>query len=276
MKLAVTSGTFTGNWNPASPPATITATAISAVNQGTSQTVNVSGATFTNNNVGVDVSSDPINTVLTFNISNNTITGSRAVAINSFHNANPPFARTVNGRIQNNVIGTQGVAGSGARLGNGISIQNEGAVPVTILISGNTIQEVMSFPAISSNIGLSGIATGGGLESLTITNNTIRNIGSRGIVVQDNQNAPNTPAPTVCVDMSGNSFANIAGQAGDGSFVRLRELHGVFNVRQLAPTTAINAAELDDANSGNDPTGTKYAISGTPQFNAGACTQPTN
>jgi hypothetical protein len=125
MKLTVTSGTFTGNWNPSSPPATITATAISAVNQGTSHTVNVSGATFTNNNVGVDVSSDPVNNlILTFDIHDNTITGSRAVGINSFQNGNPPFDRNVNGKVQNNTIGTLGVAGSGSLLGNGISIQN--------------------------------------------------------------------------------------------------------------------------------------------------------
>jgi hypothetical protein len=233
----------------------------------------VSGATFTNNNVGVDVSSDPINTALTFDIHDNVITGSRAVAINSFHNANPPFNRSVNGKIQNNTIGTPGVAGSGSLLGNGISIQNEGTVPVTILISGNTVQEVSSFPAISSNVGLSGIATGGGLESLTITNNIIRNVGSRGIVVQENQ-VGGTSFPTICANISGNSFSGIAGQAGNGEFMRVRQLNGTVNVTQAAPTAAANAAELDDANGFNDPT--KINVSGTVNFNAGACALPTN
>ena len=38
--------------------------------------------------------------------------------------------------------------------------------------------------------------------------------------------------PTVCVDMSGNSFSGVAGQAGNGEEVRLRRLNGVMNVRQ--------------------------------------------
>jgi VCBS repeat-containing protein len=273
MKLTVTSGTFTGNWNPSSPPATITATAISAVNQGTSHTVNVSGATFTNNNVGVDVSSDPVNNlILTFDIHDNTITGSRAVGINSFQNGNPPYNRNVNGKIQNNTIGTLGVAGSGSLLGNGISIQNEGAVPVNVLISGNTIQEVQSFPGISSNVGLGGLATGGLATNLTITNNTIRNIGSRGITVQDNQTL--SPFPTVCANISGNSFSNIAGQAGNGEYMRVRRLNGTVKVTQATPTSAANAAELDDANGFNDPT--KINVTGTVNFNAGACTLPNN
>jgi hypothetical protein len=273
MTLTVTSGTFTGNWNPASPPATITATAIGAVNQGTAHTVNVSGATFTNNNVGVDVSSDPINTTLTFNIHDNTFVGSRAVAINSFQNGNPPFARTVNGRIENNTIGTLGVAGSGSNLGNGISIQNEGAVPVNVLISGNTIQEVAQFPGISSNVGLSGIATGAQTTNLTITNNIIRNIGSRGIALQENQSNPaQTPGPFLCANVSGNTFSGIAGQAGNGEFMRFRELNGTVTVTQATPTAAATPGEVDDANGFNDPT--KINISGGVAFSQPACPTP--
>ena len=275
MTLTVTSGTFTGNWNFDNQPATITATAIGAVNQGTSHTVNVSGATFTNNNVGVDVSSDPINTTLTFNIQNNTFVGSRAVAINSFQNGNPPFDRTVNGRIQNNTIGTLGVAASGSRLGNGISIQNEGAAPVTMLISGNTIQEVASFPGISSNIGLGGAVTGGKTTNLTITNNVIRNIGSRGIALQENQvNPPQTPGPfpVLCANVSGNTFSNIAGQAGNGEYMRFRELSGDVRVVQATPTTSAINTEIDDANGFNDPT--KINISGGVSFSQAACPTP--
>ena len=227
--------------------------------------------TFSNNNVGVDVSSDPIATSLRFNISGNTFTKSRAVAINSFQNANPPFNRNVNGTIQNNTIGTLGTASSGSHLGNGISIQNEGAITVNILITGNTVQEVASFAGISSNVGLSGIATGGGTTNLTITNNLVRNIGSRAIVVQDNQvTAP--LFPTVCVDISGNSFSGIAGQAGNGEFMRVRQLNGTFKVRQTTPTAVAVATQLDDANGFNDPT--KINVSGTVTFNAGPCTQP--
>jgi hypothetical protein len=271
MTLTVTSGTFTGNWNPASPPATITATAIFANSGGSSMTVNVSGATFTTNNAGVDFSTDPVATTLTANISGNTFTGTRSTAINHFDNGNSPFNRTVNATIQNNIIGTLGTAGSGSSVGNGISIQNEGAVTTTVLISGNTIQEVATAPAISSNVGLGGQATGGLATNLTITGNTITNIGSRGITVQDNQD-PTGPFPTVCADIAGNAFSGIAGQAGNGQYMRVRQLHGTFDVKQKAPTAAADSLELDDANGFNDPT--KINVTGTITFNAGGCTQP--
>jgi hypothetical protein len=94
-------------------------------------------------------------------------------------------------------------------------------------------------------------------------------------VVQDND-ASTGAKPTVCVSMTSNFFgAGISGLVGDGSWVRLRELSGTFNVTQASPTTAANAAELDDQqDNGNDATGTKYSISGTPQFSQAACPQP--
>jgi mucin-19 len=54
----------------------------------------------------------------------------------------------------------------------------------------------------------------------------------------------------------------------------VRRLNGTVNVTQSAPTAAVIAAELDDANGFNDPT--KINVSGTVNFNAGSCTQPTN
>ncbi|WP_164107943.1 hypothetical protein, partial [Serratia marcescens] len=68
-------------------------------------TVNVSNATFINNNAGIDVSTDPVATSLTFDIENNTFIGQRSTAINHFDNGNAPFNRTVNGTIQGNIIG---------------------------------------------------------------------------------------------------------------------------------------------------------------------------
>ena len=269
MALNLTSGSFTG-----AAPATATAIQCDHSGNGGTMTCNVSNATFTNNNVGPQGSVAGNGTLLV-NFTGNTITGNRAIGINFFADANSPFTKSISGTVRNNVIGTLGVTNSGSEVGSGIRIQNEGAAPITLLIAGNTIQEVASFPGISVNVGLSGIATGGLATNLTITNNIIREMdGSRAITIQDNQNAPNAPAPTICVDMSGNSFSNIVGQAGDGSFVRIRELNGIVNVRQSTPTTSAIAGELDDANSGNDVTGTKYAISGSVQFNTGVCTQP--
>jgi Bacterial Ig-like domain/Cadherin-like domain/Bacterial Ig domain len=265
MTLTVTGSAFTGN-------APNTGTAIFANSGGTSMNVTVSSSTFTNNNAGVDCSSDPVNTNLHFNVSNNTFIGGRAQPINDFQNGNPPFARTVNGTVQGNTIGTLGVAGSGSSVGTGIDLGNEGAVPVNLLInSSNVIQELASFPAIVANVGLAGLATGGQTTNVTASGNTIRNIGSRGITIQDNQST--APLfPTVCANISANAFSGIAGQAGNGQFMRVRRLNGTYNVTQAVPTAAANAAELDDANGFNDPT--KINVSGTITFSAPPCTLP--
>ena len=229
MGMTVTGGSFTGDWNPTTPPATITGTGIFANAGGTSMTVNVSGATFTNNNAGIDVSTDPVSTTLTFDLNNNTITGTRSTAINHFNNGNAPFTRTINGTIRNNVIGTSGVANSGSSVGVGIALQNEAAAAETIRIDNNIIQQIQQAPGINVNVGLGGQATGGGESDLAITNNTISNIGSRGIVIQDNQvtdiaSPPGAgPFPTVWVTVSGNAFSTIAGQAGNGQYMRLKK-----------------------------------------------------
>ena len=145
MTLTVTSGTFTGN-------APSTATAISAVNQGTSHTVNVSGATFTNNNAGIDCSTDAISTTFTCNVSNNNFQGNREVAINSFHNGNAPLTRTFSGTFTNNIIGSDAVVASGSSTGNGISVSNEGAISsASYLISGNQIHQTQS-AALAVNV----------------------------------------------------------------------------------------------------------------------------
>ncbi|CDX25320.1 conserved exported hypothetical protein [Mesorhizobium plurifarium] len=283
MGITVTGGSFTGDWNPASPPATITGTGLFANSGGTSMTVNVSGATFTNNNAGIDVSTDPASTSLTFDIENNTFIGQRSTAINHFDNGNAPFTRTVNGTIKNNVIGNNAVTNSGSSVGTGIQIQNEGAVNGKYLIDGNQIYQIATGNGISVNVGLGGQATGGGETDLTITNNIFDHInGSRAIAVQDNQvtdiaSPPGAgPFPTIWLNLQGNSFSNIAGQAGNGQYVRLKQSYGVFKVTQSAATVGANAGELDDANGINDPTKfSTSSTSGSIQYGQGAAPLPT-
>lgn len=276
MTLNLTSGSFTGNTDT-SGGKIVTATGLQCDHSGAggTMTCNVSGATSTNNNVGPQ-GSVAVGGKVVVDFNGNSITGTRSTAINFFADANAPFTKSISGRVRNNIIGTLGVANSGAQLGPGVRVQNEGSVPATLVIENNTIRETQSFQGINVNVGISiGSPLGGGATNLTIFNNSFTNIGSRAIAVQDND-ASTGAKPTICVDMSSNDFGSgIAGQAGDGSWVRLRELSGTMNVRQAIPTTAVNPAELDDQqDNGNDATGTKYSISGTPQFSQGACAQP--
>ncbi|TPL82736.1 hypothetical protein FJ950_20505 [Mesorhizobium sp. B2-3-14] len=266
MGLTVTGGSFTGNIL-SDPTHQITGTGVFGNSGGTAMTVNVSGATFTNNNAGVDVSTDPVATSLTFDIENNTFIGQRSTAINHFDNGNGPFNRTVNGKISGNIIGNNAVTNSGSLVGNGISIQNEGAINGKYLITNNQIYQIATAPGISVNVGLTGLATGGGETDVTITNNIFDHMnGSRAITIQDNQDLGFGPFPTIWANLSGNSFSNVAGQAGNGQFVRIKQTGGTVKVTQGTPTAASIATELDDANGINDPT--KFSISGTVTFSA--------
>jgi hypothetical protein len=262
MGLTVTGGTFTGN-TVLDSTHIITGTGLFANSGGTSMTVNVSGATFTNNNAGVDVSTDPASTSLTFDIENNTFIGQRSTAINHFDNGNAPFTRTVNGTIKNNIIGDNAVLNSGSSVGTGIAIQNEGAVNGKYLITGNQIYQIATANGVTVNVGLAGLATGGGETDVTITNNTFDHInGSRAITISDNQTIG--PFPTIWANVQGNSFANVAGQAGNGQFMRIKQTSGTVKVTQDAATAGNTATELDNANGSTDPT--KFSIAGTVTF----------
>jgi hypothetical protein len=274
MGLTVLGSSFTGNWNAATPPLAVTGTGLHADTSGSSMTLDVSGSTFTNNNAGVSVSTGPGSSTLTYRISGNMFVGQRASAINDFHNGNAPFSRAVYGTIQNNIIGSAGVASSGSWLGNGISISNEGAVNATYLISNNIIRQLRSFEAIAVNVGLGGTPTGGGTTNLTILNNTISDIaGSRAITIQDNQTIA-APFPTIRLNMSGNSFTNIAGQAGNGQFLRLRVLDGAIQLSQMLATAGAGANELDDLNGFNDPTKISTSVGGAGTITYGQSVPP--
>ena len=264
MGVSVSGSNFTGNWNAASPPATIVGSGLFTDSTGTSMTVQVSGSFFTNTNNGVNVSTGPGSTTLTYSIDGSTFTGTRSTAINDFQNGNSPFTRTVNGRITNNIIGNNAVTNSGSYNGAGISIGNEGAVNARYLISGNTIQQIQTSQGIVLNVGLVGQATGNLTTNATIANNIIRNInGSRGLLINNNQNTGGFP--TVNVSVSGNTFSGIAGQAGNGQYMRFAATGGgTINITQGQASASAIASELDDANGFNDPT--KISI-GTGTFN---------
>lgn len=260
MTLNVSGGTYTG----AAPN---TATAIHADASGGTVTANIANATFTSNNVGVNVST-ALDGTLTFDVHDNVLTGTRSHALNYFIAAN--HTGTSSGKFRNNTIGTLGVASSGSQVGFGVRVQNEAISNASVLITNNVIRELAA-AAINVN---HGILTSPLLLStnVTITSNTIRNVtAGRAIVVQQN-----VGKGTVCADIAGNDMAGIAGSAGDGTKIRIRQLAGgTFNVRQKAATAAADPLELDDANSGtNVTTDVQVSASGTFNYNAGSCPQP--
>ncbi|HUR83323.1 MAG TPA: hypothetical protein VM733_21370, partial [Thermoanaerobaculia bacterium] len=255
MTLNVSGGSYTG-------AAPATATGIHADASGGTVVANVSGATLTSNNVGVNVSA-ALNGNLTFDVNGNTFTGTRSHGVNYFISAN--HTGTSSGKVRNNLMGTIGVTNSGSATGFGVRVQNEAAGNATVLITGNTIVE-MAATAINVNHGILGSPLAG-TTAATITNNVIANVAARAIIVQQN-----IGAGTVCADIAGNTLTGILGQAGDGTRIRIRQLAGgTFNVRQKAATVAVDAQELDDA---NGSTAAQISVSGTFNYNSGGCTQP--
>jgi len=267
MEINVSGSSFTG-------AAAVLGSGLFIDSSGTSMTANIAGSTFTNNNNGINLSTGPGSTTLTYSIDGNTITGSRSTAINDFQNGNSPFTRTVKGTITNNIIGTAGVAQSGSTNGNGISISNEGAVTATYLIKGNTIQQVgtsggLGGAGISVITGLFGVVTGGKTTSVTIQNNTISNIlNDSGISIINAQDTTGTQ-PKIAVSLSGNGFVNTYNNQN----IYLESSNGgEVLVEQLAASASADPDELDDSNGGNDPS--KIVTSGTITYDQATPDQP--
>jgi hypothetical protein len=256
MTLTATNNTFSGTTSPAANltadglhvDAASTSTVNAHIGDGTAGGAN----TFTNNNVGIDLSVS--NTAhLNFDVNENTVTGSRASGINFFANGAPGAVETTNGFILNNTVGTLGVAGSGSILGNGIRIDDEGGGTTNVQIDSNTVQQV-------------GLGDGSGFEAMTvfkqvaqtgtlnatITNNLIRNIpDDAGLEVRNN----NTSGTSVMnADVHGNTFTNV-NSATEGFIARIGGGPGSdrVNVPQ-ASTAAIEAANTGiTSNSEIDP-----------------------
>ncbi|MGH9871508.1 MAG: beta strand repeat-containing protein, partial [Pyrinomonadaceae bacterium] len=266
IKLTLTGGTFTGN-------APATATGLQCDHSGASGTAtcNISGATFTNNNVAVTVSQAQGGN-LKFTVSGNTATGNRSHGLNLFVAAIGTGA--VDGSFTNNIVGTLGTAGSGSSLGFGIRVQNEGITAggraVNVLINGNTVQETASFSLINVFQGING-QTSSTATNATITGNTLRNSAARAIVVQQNNNTDADSAGNTCVDVASNAMSGIPGQVGDGTFIRLRRLDANSAVGDTFRVRQTSSADLATQNS---ITTAQLSLSGTLSFNGGVCTQP--
>ncbi len=278
MTLNAVGGTYTG----AAPN---TATGLQADHSGTSgtMTANISGGTFTNNNVAVTVSAANGGN-LDFDVSGTTSTFSRAHALNLFVAA--ISSGTVSGSFTNNFVGTDNVPDSGAALGFGIRVQNEGVSttnPATVLISGNQIFG-MGHPASGPNpaIGFAAINVNQGIfaqptsrtTNVTITNNVIDDVyNSRGIIIQQNNSTNTTGSAGITnASISGNDLGNnIVGNIGDGTVIRMRQLAGgTFNLTQ---TSVANLATMNTVGAHTTTTG-EISIGGTVTFGQPLPPQP--
>ena len=139
--------------------------------------------TFTGNGQGIDVATSQVSN-MTFQILTNTVTGidtsgggnGSATAINVFTAAGAdtgPAAHSFVGKIDGNIIGTQGVKDSGSGFGNGIRVVVQGQnTRGVVTVNNNTVRET----AIATPLnfyGQNGAAAAGTLTArFKITNNT--------------------------------------------------------------------------------------------------------
>lgn len=134
----------------------------------------VQNNTFTGNGIGIDIDSSQVSS-LTFQVLTNTIvakvTAPNAVpnttsshAINAFTAAGAstgPAAHSFVGKIDGNIIGTQGVKDSGSGIGSGIRVVVQGQTTQGVVsVTNNTIREVPN-ATILNFIGQNGNATTG-------------------------------------------------------------------------------------------------------------------
>ncbi|MEK6374817.1 MAG: Ig-like domain-containing protein [Acidobacteriota bacterium] len=123
--------------------------------------------TFTNNNIGVDLTQN--NTAShTANVLSNNFTGQTLHAINVFTGAATPAGGVLKVTVQNNTIGNAGIAGSGAAGGNGIRVNINGGANATVLVDANVIRQT----PLSRGIEIIGRNGNGGLD-VTVTGNDV-------------------------------------------------------------------------------------------------------
>ncbi|MBR1143456.1 cadherin domain-containing protein [Bradyrhizobium sp. AUGA SZCCT0431] len=203
-----THNTFSGNL---SSPATFTATGFQGSSNDGTLNVHLGDGTagglntFDTNNSGITLSSALAGNI-NFDVNNNLVTHNRAVgiAVNHFGTG------TVTGFLRNNTVGTQGEAGSGAQIGNGLDLHDEAASgTMTLSVTNNIIQSVggggLGFEGINAQVGV-GAQNSASTFNLTLTGNTIRDIiDDRGLFV----NNFNTAGLSVInANISGNTFSN--------------------------------------------------------------------
>ncbi|MEQ1517816.1 MAG: Ig-like domain-containing protein, partial [Usitatibacteraceae bacterium] len=149
--------------------------------------VTVQGNTLTGNGQGIDIDSSQVSN-LTFQVLGNTINGRITVpgaapsdassnAINAFTAAGAdtgPATHSFVGKIDGNVIGTQGVKDSGSGFGSGIRVVVQGGgTQGNVVVNNNTIRETANADVMTF-IGQNGAGVAGsGTAKFKITNNSM-------------------------------------------------------------------------------------------------------
>jgi hypothetical protein len=211
---------------------------------------NILGGGITVSHGGAAVGGSNLDLTITNNNIQNSCIG--AIAVGTTGSVGDQQSAQVDATIQNNTIGTSGVAGSGSVQGNGIFVDSNGNGLVRTLITGNTIRQWTNRNGIDLDI-LDGDAE----MSATVRNNIITEPNSafagtstRGMTIQLGA-AQNGDSIDACLDIgsaSDNSLKNTLTDTGESPQPDVRFLHeGPGSVVQLAGFTG-TATQTDITN----------------------------
>jgi hypothetical protein len=255
--VSISNSTFSGS----TTPGTSTGTGLVIDSAGTADIeAEVSGCTFEDNTVAFSPCASE-GGELTVSLDGSDLTGSTGDAIRLVTDITHTGVLTAT--VVNNVVGTMGVPASGSASGSGIDVQASGPGTRSVLIAGNTVQEVGTSAAI--NIAQSGAS--GGTTNAGVFGNLIANVNNRGLTAL----AVGT-GNRLCTSVAGNSLFNVAGAGTPSTKLALILGSGaVFNVEQKAPTAAVDFNEIDDA---NGLTPADVGVIGPVSFDQGPCPAP--
>ncbi|HVT57333.1 MAG TPA: Ig-like domain-containing protein [Thermoanaerobaculia bacterium] len=178
-------------------------------------TLSVTGSTFDNNNVDVNIAHQGAGKTITYTIDSNHMrqtTAGNGNSINIDLGTGSTASSLLRGRITNNLVGTNTVSGS--TQGNGMGFSAGGAGTVTTLLDSNTVKQVAGNDAINITP-----AQFTGQFNVTLTNNTFAVDGTSGNsaygidIIAGNDPGDNM---TMCVHVSGNTATGNAGTVGSG------------------------------------------------------------
>ncbi|HEV3309263.1 MAG TPA: Ig-like domain repeat protein, partial [Chloroflexota bacterium] len=175
----------------------------------------VTNSTFDQNASGIGLAHQGAGQTINFNISNNTLnqTGGLSTPIGLNVGTQSTSTTVLQGKIQNNTIGSSSVPDSGSNQGSGIGLTDGGAGTLTATVSGNTVVQV-------DNEGFNFVdAQGSGPANITVTNNhfSVDNASPNsdfGQMIVDG-GAPGDTG-TVCANVSGNTDNGNAANGGAG------------------------------------------------------------
>jgi hypothetical protein len=232
------------------------------------------GNTISNNNAGIEIDkSEAAN--ITFNLVNNTLTGTTSHVLNAIA-ATGSTAGSMTGKIQANTVGTAGVLDSGSKNGSGVRVIVKGATVGSFLIDGNTIREVPN----ARGMDLEGLRTtsGNGGARFEVTNNTVvrptgTNLSRCGpanmpcplaSLFVSAGNETNTGDYTTCSVVTGNTMYDPTSYAlgGEGAYYLQENTSAGPSTHILEGTQATPSAQIGATNTVTNSNGNGVLIDG--------------